>query len=56
MPLNQKNRHHSALLTLPLIEHAFDIYPTLTAQCIVPVIEQYLLMLHENYIKQQGIK
>jgi len=44
------------LLTLPLIEHAFDIFPTLTAQCIVPVIEQYLLMLHENYNKQQGIK
>ena len=54
--LQSKNRCHSALLTLPLIEHAFDIFPTLTAQCIVPVIEQYLLMLHENYNKQQGIK
>ena len=54
--LQSKNRRHSALLTLPLIEHAFDIFPTLTAQCIVPVIEQYLLMLHENYNKQQGIK
>ena len=54
--LQSKNRRHSALLTLPLIEHAFDIYPTLTAQSIVPVIEKYLLMLHENYKKQQGIK
>jgi len=37
-------------LRLPLVEHAFDIFPTLTAQCIVPTIERYLILLHENYI------
>ena len=46
----------SALLTLPLVEHSFDIFPTLTAQCIVPTIERYLFLLHENYNNQQGTK
>ena len=54
--LRSKKSCNSAFLTLPLIEHAFDIFPTLTAQCLVPVIEQYLLMLHENYYKTQRIK
>ena len=41
---------NSALLRLPLVEHAFDIFPTLTAQCVVPTIERYLIMLHENHL------
>jgi len=46
----------SALLTLPLVEHSFDIFPSLTAQCIVPTIGRYLFLLHENYNNQQGKK
>ena len=41
---------NSAFLRLPLVEHAFDIFPTLTAQCIVPTIERYLIMLYENHL------
>jgi len=41
---------NSAFLRLPLVEHAFDIFPTLTAQCIVPTIERYLIMLHKNHV------
>ena len=52
--LQTKNRNHSTLLTLPLVEHSFDIFPSLTAQCIVPTIERYLFLLYENYNKQQG--
>ena len=47
---------HSAFLRLPLVEHAFDIFPTLTAQCIVPTIAQYLIMLHENHLNHSGEK
>jgi acetyl esterase/lipase len=47
---------HSAILRLPLVEHAFDIFPTLTAQCIVPTIAQYLIMLHENQLNHSGEK
>jgi acetyl esterase/lipase len=54
--LQTKNRSNSALLTLPLVEHSFDIFPSLTAQCIVPTIERYLFLLHENYNNQQGKK
>ena len=46
----------SALLSLPLVEHAFDIFPTLTAQCIVPIIDQYMIMLYQKYISQNGGK
>ena len=54
--LQTNNRSHSALLTLPLVEHSFDIFPSLTAQCIVPTIERYLFLLHEKYNNQQGKK
>ena len=47
---------NSAFLRLPLVEHAFDIFPTLTAQCIVPTIERYLIMLHENHLYNSGEK
>ena len=46
----------SAFLRLPLVEHAFDIFPTLTAQCIVPTIERYLIMLHQNHLYNSGEK
>jgi acetyl esterase/lipase len=46
----------SAFLRLPLVEHAFDIFPTLTAQCIVPTIEGYLIMLHQNHLYNSGEK
>ena len=46
----------SAFLCLPLVEHAFDIFPSLTAQCIVPTIERYLIMLHENHLYNSGEK
>ena len=52
--LKKKNTQNCAILNLPLVEHAFDIYPTLTAQCIVPTIERYLVMLHDNYINCKG--
>tara|TARA_B100000945_G_scaffold318578_1_gene323746 strand:+ start:2802 stop:4103 length:1302 start_codon:yes stop_codon:yes gene_type:complete len=48
--LKSRNIQDCAILNLPLVEHAFDIFPTLTAQCIVPTIERYLIMIHENYI------
>jgi len=44
----------SAYLGLPLVEHAFDIFPTLTAQCIVPTIERYMIMLHRNHLYNLG--
>ena len=47
---------NSAFLRLPLVEHAFDIFPTLTAQCIVPTIERYLIMLYENHLYNSGEK
>jgi hypothetical protein len=47
---------NSAFLRLPLVEHAFDILPTLTAQCIVPTIERYLIMLYENHLYNSGEK
>jgi len=46
----------SVFLRLPLVEHAFDIFPTLTAQCIVPTIERYLIMLHQNHLYNSGEK
>ncbi len=46
----------SVFLRLPLVEHAFDIFPTLTAQCIVPTIEGYLIMLHQNHLYNSGEK
>ena len=52
--LQAQNTQNCAILNLPLVEHAFDIFPTLTAQCIVPTIERYLVMLHENYINNKG--
>ena len=33
--LQEQNIQNCAILKLPLVEHAFDIFPTLTAQCIV---------------------
>jgi len=51
--LKKKNTQHCAILNLPLVEHAFDIFPTLTAQCIVPTVERYLVMLHENYLNRK---
>jgi len=52
--LQAENAQNCAILNLPLVEHAFDIFPTLTAQCIVPTIERYLVMLHDNYINSKG--
>ena len=52
--LKAQNSKNCAILNLPLVEHAFDIFPTLTAQCIVPIIERYLIMLHENFISSKG--
>ncbi len=52
--LQSQNVQNCAILNLPLVEHAFDIFPTLTAQCIVPIIERYLVMLHENYINSKS--
>ena len=52
--LQEQNTQNCAFLNLPLVEHAFDIFTTLTAQCIVPTIERYLVMLHENYINSKG--
>ena len=46
----------SAFLRLSLVEHAFDIFPTLTAQCIVPTIAQYMIMLHEYHLNHKGEK
>jgi acetyl esterase/lipase len=54
--LQSQNSQNSAMLSLPLVEHAFDIFPTLTAQCIVPTIERYLVMLHDNHINRTGGK
>ena len=51
--LQVQNTKNCAILNLPLVEHAFDIFPTLTAQCIVPTIERYLVMLHKNYINSR---
>ena len=47
--LISKNRNSSAFLNLPLLQHGFDIFPTLTEQCIFPIIEQFVTMLHCNY-------
>ena len=47
---------NSAFLSLPLVQHAFDILPSLTAQCIIPTIERYLIMLHENHLYNSGKK
>ncbi len=52
--LKAQNAKNCAFLNLPLVEHAFDIFPTLTAQCIVPTLERYFIMLHENYIINKG--
>ena len=52
--LKAQNSKNCAILNLPLVEHAFDIFPTLTAQCIVPIIERYLIMLHENFISSKS--
>jgi len=51
--LKSKNVSFSGLLSLPLIEHGFDVFPTLTAQSIVPLIEQYLKMIHKNYLDKK---
>lgn len=52
--LQTQKKSLSALLRLPLVEHAFDIFPTLTAQCIIPIIARYLIMLHKNHINHSG--
>ncbi len=52
--LKEQNTQNCAFLDLPLVEHAFDIFPTMTAHCILPTIERYMVMLHENYIKSKG--
>ena len=55
--LQPKNVPHIAFLRLPLIEHAFDISPTLTAEYIVPtceitLIKQSLLWVKMGYKKE----
>lgn len=54
--LKTKNVRYSAFLSLPLVEHAFDIFPTLTAQCIIPIVDQYMIMLYQKYISLNGGK
>ena len=51
--LKFKNVSSSGYLSLPLVEHGFDVFPTLTAQSINQLIEQYLKMIHENYIEKK---
>ena len=48
--LQSRNVYSSVFLSIPLAEHGFDVFPTLTAQCIVPIIEQFLIMIHGNYL------
>jgi len=43
----------SAFLSLPLVQHGFDIFPTLTEQYIIPIVEQFFKMLHHNYKNQK---
>jgi len=50
--LQPKNVPHFTFLRLPLVEHAFDISPILTAEYIVTTIERYLILLHENHMNQ----
>ncbi len=50
--LKYKKIKSSAFLNLPLVHHGFDIFPTLTEQCIIPIIENFLIMLHYNYYKR----
>ena len=51
--LQAQNTQNCAILNLPLVEHAFDIFPTLTAQIIVPTMERYMVMLQQNYINSR---
>jgi len=54
--LKSNKINSSAFLSLPLVQHGFDIFPTLTEQCIVPIIEQFFKMLYNNYTNQKRIK
>ncbi len=48
--LKEEAKQPCAFLRVPLAEHAFDIFPTLTAQCVLPFVERYLVLLHQTVL------
>jgi hypothetical protein len=48
--LQKQAEEKQVLLKVPLAQHGFDIFPSITAQCVVPFVERYLV---EQYQKLQ---
>ena len=55
--MHRRNQNQSlnpqSLLRVPLVEHAFDIFPSLTAQCVLPFVERFLVMQHQILLQQK---
>ncbi len=51
--LHQEQTPRLVMLTLPMVQHAFDLLPTVPTQCVLPAVERYLTLLRTDYLRQQ---
>ena len=46
--LKQEAEENQILLRVPFAQHGFDIFPSITAQCVVPFVERYLVLQYQK--------
>ncbi len=46
--LQKQAEEKQVLLKVPLAQHGFDIFPSITAQCVVPFVERYLVKQYQK--------
>ena len=46
--LKQEAEENQILLRVPFAQHGFDIFPSITAQCLVPFVERYLVLQYQK--------
>ena len=52
--LQNKSDAKQVLLRIPLAQHGFDIFPSITAQCVVPFVERFLVKQYLNLLKKRN--
>ena len=46
--LKQEAEENQILLRVPFAQHGFDIFPSITAQCVIPFVERYLVLQYQK--------
>ena len=51
--LKKEAAENQILLRVPFAQHGFDIFPSITAQCVVPFVERYLVHSIKNSSRKE---